>query len=158
VLLLVNVASVVLLQIRLTRGSDDLSGAARAGLRAGSALAAACLLLAVSDGTSGFLTVAVLIGAALVHALGEILESASGWGVSFALATPGQTGQYQGAHAMGRGLGDLAGPLVLTAVAVSTGWPGWLAIAAIFLATGLAIPMVLRHATGLAPDGGQRVP
>ena len=54
---------------------------------------------------------------------------------------PGQSqGQYQGAYAMGRQLGDLVAPLLLTTVAVSWGWPGWLLVAALFLIAGLLIP------------------
>ncbi|HEU4947537.1 MAG TPA: MFS transporter [Kribbella sp.] len=136
----VNVVSVVLLQIRLSRGTDTLRGATRAGRRSGVALAIACILLALSDVTSQALTIGVLLAAALVHVLGEILESASGWGVSFAVAAPGLTGQYQGVHAMGRGVGDLVGPVLLTSVAVSAGWSGWLLVALIFAIAGFLVP------------------
>jgi MFS family permease len=151
VLFMVNVASVVLLQIRLARGRDDLWGATRAARRAGIALALACLLLALSDGVSDIVTIAVLLAATLAHALGEILESVSGWGVSFALAPPGRTGQYQGVHATGRGLGDLAGPLLLTTVAIAGGWAGWLVVAAVFLFAGLMTPLALRRPLAPAP-------
>jgi len=146
VLFLINVASVALFQIRLARGSDDVVGASHAGRRAGILLSLACALMAVSDVTSHLITIALLLLAAAAHALGEILESASGWGVSFALAPPGMAGQYQGVHAMGRGIGDLTGPLLLTGVAVTWGWPGWLVIAAIFAFAGLVIPSVVARA------------
>ena len=118
VLLIVNAAAVVLLQIRLTRGTDSLTVAARAGRRAGLLLCLACVVLSFSSVSSTGLTITLLVLAALAHVGGEILESASGWGASYALAPPGLVGQYQGAHAMGRGIGDLIGPTLLTTVAI----------------------------------------
>nr|WP_238355930.1 MFS transporter [Kribbella sandramycini] len=146
VLLVVNAVAVVLLQIRTARGTETLTGAARAGRRAGLLLALACGVLAVTDVTSGAVTVALLVVVALVHVLGEMLQSASGWGVSFELAPPGAQGQYQGAYAMGHQLGDLVAPLLLTTIAVSWGWPGWLITAVLFLGAGSFIPMVVRRA------------
>jgi hypothetical protein len=145
VLLVLNSVAVVLLQVRVARGTETLTGAARAGRRAGLLLAIACLVLAVTDTTSGTVTVALLIVAALVHVVGEMLQSAGGWGISFELAPPGAQGQYQGAYAMGRQLGDLAAPLLLTTVAISWGWPGWLLVAVIFLTAGLLIPPVVNR-------------
>ncbi|WP_148256733.1 MFS transporter [Kribbella flavida] len=145
VLLVVNAAAVILLQIRVARGTERLAGAARAGRRAGLLLALACAALAITDVTSGTLTVVLLIVAALVHVLGEMLQSAGGWGISFELAPPGGQGQYQGAYAMGHQVGDLLAPLVLTVVAVSWGWPGWLLTATIFLVAGLLVPVSVRR-------------
>lgn len=141
VLLVLNSVAVILLQVRVARGTEELSGAARAGRRAGLLLALACLVLAVTDATSGTVTIVLLIAAALAHVLGEMLQSAGGWGVSFELAPEGAQGQYQGAYAMGRQFGDLVAPLILTTVAVSWGWPGWLLVGAVFLAAGLLIPV-----------------
>jgi hypothetical protein len=144
VLFVLNVVVVALLQIRLSRGTEAVPGAVVAGRRAGLFLALSAILLAVSDLSSSGLTIGLLLAAALAHTFGEILESASAWGVSFAVARPGMTGQYQGALAMGRGLGDLVGPFLLTSVAVSWGWPGWLVIAAVFCLAGLATPHTVR--------------
>lgn len=140
VLLVLNSAAVILLQVRISRGTERLTGAARAGRRAGVLLAITCLVLALSDATSGAVTVGLLIVAALAHVLGEMLQSAGGWGISFELAPPGAQGQYQGAYAMGHQVGDLVAPLLITTVAVSWGWPGWLLTAGVFLIAGLLIP------------------
>ncbi|MEV0431361.1 hypothetical protein [Micromonospora sp. NPDC050495] len=80
--------------------------------------------MALSDGTSNLVRIAALLGATLAHALGEILESASGVGRRLRRGTTWPDRQYQGAYPMGRGLGDLAGPMLLTTVAVNTGWAG----------------------------------
>ncbi|TCC50270.1 MFS transporter [Kribbella capetownensis] len=146
VLLIVNAGAVILFQIRLTRGTDSLTGAGRAGRRAGLLLAASCAVLSLTTITSSGLTIALLLLAALAHVAGEILEAASGWGASYALAPPGLVGQYQGAHATGRGMGDLAGPIVLTTLAIPLGLTGWLLVALLFAAAGLLTPVVLRTA------------
>ncbi|HEU4946738.1 MAG TPA: MFS transporter [Kribbella sp.] len=145
VLLVINAIAVILLQVRIARGTERLAGAARAGRRAGWLLAVACVVLALTDVTSGVVTVGLLVVAALVHVLGEMLQSAGGWGVSFELAPPGGQGQYQGAYAMGRQMGDLIAPLVLTTVAIGWGWPGWLATGVVFLLAGSLIPSAVRR-------------
>ncbi len=144
VLLIVNTATVVLFQIRLTRGTDSLTGAGQAARRAGLLLGLSSVVLALTATTSSAVTIALLVLAAICHVTGEILESASGWGTSYALAPPDQIGQYQGAHAMGRGLGDLIGPALLTTVTLPLGWAGWLLLATIFATAGLLTPTVLR--------------
>ncbi|NEA34622.1 MFS transporter [Streptomyces sp. SID13031] len=143
VLLVTNSVAVILLQVRVARGTEHLAGAARAGRRAGLLLALACGVLAVTDVTSGAVTIVLLLVAAVVHVLGEMLQSAGGWGISFGLAPAGAQGQYQGAYAMGHQFGDLIAPFVLTVVAVSWGWPGWLLTATIFLLAGAFIPVVV---------------
>ncbi|TDD61612.1 MFS transporter [Kribbella antibiotica] len=153
VLLVINAIAVVLLQMRTARGTEQLTGAARAGRRAGLLLAVACGVLAITEVTSGPVTIALLIVVAIVHVLGEMLQSAGGWGISFELAPPGAQGQYQGAYAMGHQLGDLVAPLILTTIAVSWGWPGWLLTAAFFGIAGAFIPIVVRrHPAGRAGD------
>jgi len=144
-LLVINSVAVVLLQIRIARGTETLPGAARAGRRAGLLLAVACAVLALSDVTSEAVTIGLLIAAALAHVLGEMLQSAGGWGISFELAPPGAQGQYQGAYAMGSQVGDLMAPLILTTIAVSWGWPGWLLTAMIFLLAGTLLPAAVRR-------------
>jgi dipeptide/tripeptide permease len=99
----------------------------------------------LTDATSGAITIGLLIVAALVHVIGEMLQSAGGWGISFELAPPGAQGQYQGAYAMGRQVGDMVAPLILTTVAVGWGWPGWLLTALIFLTAGTFIPIAVRR-------------
>jgi MFS family permease len=145
VLLVLNSVAVILLQVRISRGTESLSGAARAGRRAGVLLAITCVGLAVTDVTSGVVTIGLLIAAAVAHVLGEMLQSAGGWGISFELAPSGAQGQYQGAYAMGHQVGDLVAPLLVTTVAVSWGWPGWLLTAGLFLVAGLFVPVVVQE-------------
>ncbi|MFF2144088.1 cytochrome P450 [Kitasatospora sp. NPDC058190] len=53
------------------------------------------------------------------------------------------TGQYQGVLAIGRGATNVAGPVALVAV-VGAGQFGWAALALVFFAAGLAMPVATR--------------
>ncbi|WP_305785403.1 MFS transporter [Symbioplanes lichenis] len=149
VLFAVNTVAVVLLQVRLARGTDSAGGAARASRRAGFALAAACALLALTEGTAGGATVAFLLAAAVAHVTAEMWYSAGGWGVSFALAPEHAHGQYQGAYTMGQQVGAVIGPVAITWLTVGHGVPGWLVLAVVFVAAGCAIPPVVRRAAAV---------
>ncbi|MEU4393856.1 MFS transporter [Kribbella sp. NPDC023855] len=153
VLLVTNAVAVILFQIRLTRGSETLKGAGRASRRAGLLLCFACVAMAPTAHTSTLAAVILLLVAAVLHVVGEILESAGGWGASYALAPPGLVGQYQGGHAMGRGTGDLIGPTLFTAVVIPLGSAGWLLAAVIFALAGVLIPLVLRTASSAVVGG-----
>ncbi|MFI5485294.1 MFS transporter [Micromonospora echinaurantiaca] len=145
-LMLVNTLMVVLFQVRAARGTESLAGAARAARRAGLAIAAACALFAASGGRSAGVAVALLVGGALAHVVGELWHSAAGWGISFGLAPENAHGQYQGAYAMGYELGRMVAPVVVTTLAVGWGVPGWLLLGALFLSLGALVPAVVRWA------------
>jgi hypothetical protein len=46
---------------------------------------------------------------------------------------------------MGHQVGDLIAPLILTTIAVTWGWPGWLLTATIFLTAGALLPLAVRR-------------
>lgn len=143
VILLTNTVSVVLLQVRAARGTDEPAGAARAS-RAGSwCLGAACLIFALSEGAAAPVASALLVLGALAHVLGEVRQSAGSWGISFGLAPEDAQGQYQGTYAMGGDIGKMAAPALLTWLAVEHGTVGWVAMAAGFAALGSAMPAVV---------------
>ncbi|MGW0433928.1 MFS transporter [Micromonospora sp. NPDC003197] len=146
VLILVNTTMVVLFQVRASRGTEQLTGAARASRRAGLAIAAACALFAASGSVPTGIAVVLLVAGALVHVIGELWHSAAGWGISFGLAPAHAHGQYQGAYAMGMELGGMLAPVVVTALAVAWGAPGWLVLGVLFVGLGLLIPPVVRWA------------
>jgi MFS family permease len=146
VLFLVNTSIIVLLQVRASRGTDTLVGAARASRTAGVLIALACLLFAGSAGVAPALAVVLLLAGALAHVLGELRQSAAGWGISFGLAPAHAQGQYQGAYAMGMQLGRLLAPGVLTALALGLGRLGWVLLALAFAGVGALVPPVVRWA------------
>ncbi|MCM0675075.1 MFS transporter [Micromonospora phytophila] len=145
-LMLVNTVMVVLFQVRAARGTESLVGAARASRRAGLAIAVACVLFAASAGLPTVAAVALLVCGALAHVVGELWQSAAGWGISFGLAPEHAHGQYQGAYSMGYELGKMVAPVVVTTLAVGWGVPGWLLLGGLFLLLGALVPGVVRWA------------
>jgi MFS family permease len=143
VLLLVNTTMVVLFQVRASRGTEDLAGAARASRRAGVAIAAACALFAASGGVPTPVAIGLLVAGAFVHVIGELWHSAAGWGISFGLAPAHAQGQYQGAYGMGMQLGGMVAPVVVTTLAVGWGAPGWLVLGVLFVVLGALVPPVV---------------
>ena len=137
VLMLINTISVVLFQVRASKGSGEVKAGARMYARAGYFLAAACLLYAISAGTSRVVASVILVFAALVHVAGELLGSAGSWSIGFGLAKQAHQGQYQGVYQMGFGLATAIGPSVVVALAIGMGKIGWVILAGIFLSTGV---------------------
>ncbi len=137
VLMLVNTISVVLFQVRASKGSGDVKAGARMYARAGYLVAGACLLYAVAAGAPRIVACVILVIAALVHVAGELIGSAGSWSIGFGLANQNHQGQYQGVYSMGFGLGGAIGPSVVTALAIGMGKIGWVILAGIFLTTGV---------------------
>ncbi|MEV4757498.1 MFS transporter [Micromonospora sp. NPDC049559] len=143
VLMLVNTSMVILLQVRASRGTEEVPRAARASRRAGLAIAAACALFAASGMVPTPVAVGLLVLGAFVHVVGELWHAAAGWGLSFGLAPAHAQGQYQGAYGMGLQLGNMLAPVVVTTLALGWGVPGWLVLGALFLGLGALVPPVV---------------
>ncbi len=144
VVFLVNTTSVILLQVRFTKGTGDLEYAARAFRRSGLFIAVACVLYASAQGVNATLACAILVVATMVDVVGELLGSAAGWAIGFGMAVEGLQGQYQGVYSMGFGIAGIFGPLLVTSTALSLGRPGWLILGVMFIATGAAYPPLIR--------------
>lgn len=151
VLMLLNTALAILLQVRAARGSDTVAGAAVAGRRAGWALLAACAVTATTAALPPVAAVLVLaVGVALLTA-GELLSSASGWGISYGLADPHRQGEFLGAWSLGSDLARAGGPLLVAALVTRGGAPGWLLLGTLFLAAGtVTVPLAARAERGAA--------
>ncbi|MEV0805695.1 MFS transporter [Micromonospora sp. NPDC050200] len=142
-LVLLNTILVVLLQVRASRGADTVAGAGRATRRGALLIALFCLVLPISGLTRGTLTIVVLVAAAAVLTVAELIESAGAWGLTSTLPPAAQRGAYVGAFRLGSQLQFLAGPAGLTALGVTTGGWGWFPMAALFaLAALAAAPLV----------------
>jgi MFS family permease len=146
VLLLVNTITVVLLQVRATRGIETVGQGATALRKSGVVLAVACVVFALSGAVPAPVAVVLLLAGALVHVAGELLQSAGGWAVSFGLAPDDQQGQYQGLFSTGFAASSMLAPAVLTALCVTWGWPGWLVVGALFAVAGAAMVPLVRRA------------
>ena len=145
-LLLCNTLLVVALQVRASRGSEHVHGAALAVRRSGWALAAACVIYAAAGGRGALAASLLLVAAVVVHTVGELLQSAGGFGLSYDLAPDHAQGQYQGVFALGQNGAAAFAPAILTTLCLGVGAPGWIALGALFVVAGVATPPVARLA------------
>lgn len=142
-LVITNTVIVLLLQVRLSRGADTPAGAARLLRRAGLLLAAGCVICALSQGVGSVQGALALIAGTVILSVGEIIQSAGAWGLSFELPPPGRQAEYQGVFALGRGVQQFVGPALVTTLIVGVGGAGWLVLAALFAGVGLlCVPLV----------------
>ncbi|MGW2955871.1 MFS transporter [Streptomyces eurythermus] len=144
-LVAVNTVLAVALQVRASRDTDTIAGAARALVRAGICLALCCLLLITAPELPLTLAVGALLLAMIALTGGELFQSAGGWGGSYLLAAPGQEGVYLSVFWLGVAIQQIAAP-VLVSLVVTTGTPGWTVLAALFAASGLTAPAIGRWA------------
>jgi predicted MFS family arabinose efflux permease len=144
-LVAVNTVLAVILQMRASRGTDSIAGAARALLWAGLSLAVCCLLLTATPKLPVVLAVGVLLLAMVALTGGELWQSAGGWGGSYLLAVPGQEGVYLSVFWLGVAIQQIAAPLMISLV-VTIGATGWVVLAALFAASGVAAPVIGRWA------------
>ncbi|MFL0389678.1 MFS transporter [Curtobacterium sp. 179-B 9B NHS] len=151
-LLLVNTVIVVLLQVRLSRGTDSVAGAARVMRHAGWVMAVACGLWAAAgwvrgdDWVPAATATAVLVLAAVAHSLAEITSSAAGWALSFELAPADRIGAYQGVYGTGYAVAAMIAPTVVTLTAVDLGTAGWAILAVVFLGSALGVGAIAGRA------------
>ena len=138
-LVLLNTVLIVLLQVRVSRGADTAAGAARASRRGAPADRPVLSGPADFRADPGRAHVVVLVAAATVLILAELIESAGAWGLTATLPPADQRGAYVGAFGLGSQVQYLIAPAGLTALGVTTGGWGWLPAAAIFVLVGLAI-------------------
>ncbi|MGW6923295.1 MFS transporter [Streptomyces sp. NPDC054950] len=148
-LVAVNTVLAVALQVRASRGTDTIAGAARALVWAGISLAACCLLLVAAPKLPVVLAVGVLLLAMVALTGGELFQSAGGWGGSYLLAVPGQEGVYLSVFWLGVAVQQIAAP-VLVSLVVTAGSTGWVVLAALFAVCGLAAPPIGRWAQAQA--------
>lgn len=144
-LLAVNTVLAVLLQVRASRGTEEIHGTGRALRRAGLALAVCCLLALTVPHLATVPAVAVLVAAMVALTAGELLQGAGGSGGSYLMARSGQESVYHSVYWLNVSLQQIAAPVALTVV-VATGTAGWLALAAVLGAAGLAAPAIVRWA------------
>ncbi|MFE6748826.1 MFS transporter [Kitasatospora purpeofusca] len=146
-LFVLNTVGVTLLQVRTARAVTGLPSAARAVRRAGAVLLASCAVFALSAAPVPVWAVAaLLVGGAVLQVLGEMKQSAGSWQIAFDLAPADRLGQYQGFFGTGVAVARTAGPLLLTALLLDGGGPGWLVLGVLFLAAGCAMGPAVRYA------------
>ncbi|NBE85184.1 MFS transporter [Micromonospora rubida] len=160
VLLILNTLSVVMFQVRIARGVTDLRSATSFVRYSGLAMFVSCAVFALSGvGTSPWQVAVVLVLAAGMQVIGEMMQAAGSWEISFGLAPAGRQGQYQGFFGTGTAVARMLGPLVLTTLIIGWGAPGWLLLGGLFVAAasamGPAVRWAERSAEPVDGDGGR---
>ncbi len=152
-LVVLNTVLVVLLQVRLSKGTETRDGGARALRRASLAFAGCMALLALSGLLDPVGAVVAVVAATVLLTVGELWHFAGRLSVSYALAPRDRQGEYLSVFWLGSAAALMVGPLLITAGVVERGPFGWLALACVFVATGLLIrPAVDAAARQLGTD------
>jgi hypothetical protein len=121
--LVTNMALTVLLAVRFSRDVDTAAPAAAKIRRAGPILALALAVFSFASGPPAGLAVFVLLVAAVVYTVGDLIVVNATSGLSYALSRPHLLGQYQGVSTLGTGLAETVGPACLTTLLLDGG--GW---------------------------------
>lgn len=146
-LFVLNTLAVMAFQVRTARAVTGLRTASRAVWHSSVIMFASCLVFALSAaGLPGWAAAAILVVGATLQVVAEMRQSAGSWQISFALAPAHQVGQYQGFFGTGVPVARTLGPLLLTALLVTWGVPGWLLLGAVFLGAGAATGPAVRWA------------
>jgi len=146
-MLVLNTVSVVLFQVRIARRVTELRTATRLVRYAGALMMASCAVFALSSGGSAWTAAVVLLAAAALQVVGEMMLASGAWEISFGLAPADKQGQYQGFFGTGTAIARMAGPLLLTTLVLGLGTAGWLILGALFLAAACAFTPAVRYAT-----------
>jgi Major Facilitator Superfamily len=102
-----------------------------AGFAVGSLAAGAALSVGTRE------AVVVLAVGCVVLTLAEMLQSAGGWGLSYALAPEDRQGEYLGAFAMGTRIYDSLGPVLVTSMILGLGRLGWILLGVLYVVLAL---------------------
>lgn len=146
-LLVLNTAAVVLFQVRIARRADGLDQASKLVKHAGLIMLASCAVFATTAFSFGaWPAAALLIAAAALQVLGEMMLASGAWEISFSLAPADRQGQYQGFFATGTAVARMVGPALLTTVVLGWGAIGWVLVGGLFVVAGYAMGPAVRWA------------
>lgn len=146
VLLLLNTAMAVLLQVPLSRRASTVAGSARLMTRAGFALVTCCVLMALASAMPTWWAVVLLVVSMVALTLGEIWQSAAAWSISYEFAPADRRVQYLAIFNISVPLAnDVLGPFLLAGVLIDWGKTGWLLLAALILISVPAFNSAVRR-------------
>lgn len=126
--LIVNTVLVVALQMRVSAATNGPRDAANAVGRYGLIMLACCACLAAAAECGALLASVVLLTAAGLQTLAELMRSVSSWELAVSLAPVSARPAYLGVAGMSQSVQKSVGPLVLTGVVMAAGPLGWLGL------------------------------
>lgn len=153
----VNTIMAVLLQVPASRGANSLPGTIRLMRWGGLASAVAAPVVLLSDGTSGWVTIAVLGTGVVLVTLTELWHSSASWYLFSEVPPAERRGEYLGAMRMGGAAQSTIAPAALTYLTLHTSW-GWWAVSAIFLGVVAATGPVIRRVASTPRPSSNNVP
>ncbi|MGK5732604.1 MFS transporter [Streptomyces sp. URMC 124] len=146
-LLVLNTLSVAAFQVPVARRVTGLRSASRVVRHSGLVMFAACAFFALSaTGSAAWTAGLILLAAAGLQVLGEMMLASGAWEISFGLAPADRQGQYQGFFGTGQAVARMLGPLVLTTLVLGWGAFGWLLLGVLFATAGIAMGPAVRWA------------
>ena len=148
---LVSTLLVVTLQVRASRGLDTVPGAARGVRKSGALLLAACLVFAATAALPALAAIGVLGAGCVLLTLGEMLQQAGGWSLSYGLAPEDRQGEYLGAFSMGTRIYDSLGPVLVAAMILGLGQLGWVLLGILYAGLALGLSVAARWAGRALP-------
>ncbi|WP_329197525.1 MFS transporter [Streptomyces sp. NBC_01435] len=135
--LVINTVLVVVLQLSVSRRAEGPRRATRAVLLYGVLMFVCCGFLAAATRGGTWAAGAVLLAAALLVTLAELMRSVSSWELAVLLAPQDARAAYLGVAGMAQSIQKSAGPPLLTGVVMAAGPVGWLALGTVV--AGLAV-------------------
>ncbi|MDQ7802971.1 MFS transporter [Amycolatopsis sp. A133] len=146
IVVVLSSVGIAVFQVPFARFARTVGQAARTAVVSGVVLAASCVLFATTAGGSGAGAVAVVVLAAVLHVVGELGYVAAAWGLSVRLMREDAKGAYQGVTEAATATVQMVAPGVFTLAVGGLGGPGWLLVAAVFLAAVAPVPALTRWA------------
>ncbi|MBY8884712.1 MFS transporter [Streptomyces sp. PTM05] len=144
IVLFFEAAIVAAAQIPATKSIDGPRSAARLLALSGPLFVVAWILMAVAAGPAAWVAVALLLAGVIIHSLAEVWQAAGTFELSFALAKPEAQGQYQGVIGLGHGFSEAVAPIVVIAMCVDWGKPGWIVLALVVAVAGFVCAVMER--------------
>ncbi|MFF1919418.1 MFS transporter [Streptomyces sp. NPDC058221] len=135
--LVINTVLVVVLQLGVSRRAEGPHRAARAVLLYGVLMFVCCASLALATRGGTWAAAAVLLAAAVLVTLAELMRSVSSWELAVLLAPQDARAAYLGVAGMSQSIQKSAGPPLLTGVVMAAGPTGWLVLGTVI--AGLAV-------------------
>lgn len=147
ILLVINTVAVVLLQVAVSRGADEVSTAARLVRRSALVSAIACLLLSVVGNAPAWVVLGACLIAVVLFTASELWLSAGSFGLAFGLSPEAAQSEYLGTFQLHMAFQATVGPILLSTLLVGLGPPGWAVLSLLFIVTAAIIVPSTRWAS-----------